>query len=1252
MADGWAIIGPAEDDMPPAMADEQRRRDAGTVPPPTGIAGVARPGDSQPLLGGAEKPAAVGGRVRAVGRPDEVPGWVNSLSDTVFKAEGTYGKPWQYFGGDEFKPGDDHPRDAAKRPGPKGTTHAAGPGQWQPGTYDETKPLFRERFGRDPVFSSMADQRWMVALRAGSRYPGGLEQLQKDAEAGKVDTSKLTDWSESLGKGNGGWAITSAGKWKVNPDAIAREQSRRDTRTVFMSPDDYLGLFPESRSAEKRKSLMRSLGLDNPIEEIPSLDVTRQGNRFKVLDQDGAHRARIAKEEGVSLIPVAVHGAAGDAGWIEGLNGTVRRFDFQPVPPAKAKPQSEPGMLSPENVLGGLAGKIAGWADKVGGGAAAGAARGFGDAPIGQGTDAGRALSSVGTPGEADLGLPVRALGTAVDVAGRGLQAGVGAVLGGAAEAYRNSPLPQEIPPINAGGAPVNIPEGIEAAPELAPALMSVPGLAPFGMSPIPFRPSAPGGLPAGAPRPGEVGPPIPNNVLSTLRGSVRDINKAVELINKRAAEAEKAQPGQQAEAVAKYQAGRAEGEPIVPLDVVGKPVRGLAGTAARKPGPGQEIAERFVEGRRATPSRESPIAQALKRGIDRLLGTANARAEAKHLADARSGPENRRLWKEAEDAVNALPRVQYETARDYKAAGEELEAATKAVEAAEAKLEKMNANAARQHQKLPPEPERLTTFLISKGGIADDTFSKRVNTASGRHEARRNPTELRGILDGAKGFRGLLKPRVGMELDYAAEAAYEAGYIAEHDINELLDKLAQDVAGHRVYSERDQDLLTAHRDAVAHNHQLDEELAKRPVGDRPTVTEKQLQEQRDELAQARARQRAARDVHEELREFIERGQADGTLELPGAVTSPVIRRLVQNPRVRRGLARGAALERDEADAMLRPYHAKDYAVIGRELDAEGNEIPVVGAVPTMKLLMKAKEGLDAMIADERAKGRFGRMTPEGRVISMLRDRLVKELDRINPAYKPARDHWAGFTVMLKAIDDGKEMPGWDVELIEERMRGATESEKKMLRIGYADTLRKAIDEKQLAGDPTKSILNSTADRQRLEAIAGGPEQARKMVEKIERAREQFERSQKLTGNSMTAEREAEDNAALQRAGEGVRFASGLARGTPHGLFDAGRQAVEWANLRRQGINPTSLANVMRLLTDGSLELNPVGDLISPRPMPKTQNAMARLGSQAVSSRAANEMRALLRAGADLGRSYNPRDLGIPPRGLYRPPPF
>lgn len=1261
MADGWEIIGPAADDMPSAMAAEQQRRE-------------------QPLIGGPPgQPAATGGTFKAPaptgiaasrdGRPggaaDAVPGWVTSFSDQVFKAEGTAGQPWQYYGGHEFKPGAEHPGAAAKRTGPTGKeTHAAGPGQWQEGTYNETKPLFRERFGRDPVFSSMDDQRWMVALRAGSRYPGGLDKLQKDAEAGQVDTSKLGDWDGF--KSKSGWGIASAGQWKVNPEAVAREQSRRDTRTVWMAPDEYLSLFPESKSGEKRKSLMRSLGLDNPIEEIPSLDVTRDGNRFKVIDQDGAHRARVAKENGVDLIPVAVHGAGGGAAdWIEGINGNTRRFNFQDVPAAARRaergffdapgPDRGPGMLSPERVLGGLAGKLERWADRTGGGVVEGARRGFGDAPIGQGTEIGRGLSSAGTPGEADPGLAARAAGTAVDVVGRGLAGAVGGVLGGVAEGYRGSPLPQEIPAINGGGAPVNIPDTIQAAPELAPSIMPVPGLAPFGMSQIPFHVPPATRSPEGAPLPGQVGPSIPNNMQRTIRDSTRDLNRAVELINKRAAEAEKAQPGQQAAAVAKLEAGRAEGEPIQPFDVVGQPVLGLAGTAARKPGPGQEIARRFVEGRRATVSRESPIGAALKRGIDRLLGTENARAEAKHLADARSGAENRRLWKEAEDAVHGLPRVSYETARDYAAAGKELEEANQAVAAAEAKLEQMNANASRQHRQLPPEPERLTTFLISKGGLADDTFSKHVHRASGHYAGRNNPTDVRQILDGAKGFRGLLRPRLGIRLDEAAEAAFERGFIEEYDNNLLLDALAQDVAGHRVYSARDQDLLTDHRDAVAHNAALDEELAKRPVGDRPKVTEKQLQAQRDELAQSQARVQAAREVHNELKEFIEAGQADGTLNLPGAVTSPVLRRLQKSSWVQKGLSRGAKLEREESIATGRRFHAQDYAVLGE--DAEGN--PIVGAVPTMKLWMKAKEGLDAMIADERAKGLYGRMTPEGRIMIMLRDQILKEVDRINPAYKPARDHWAGFSVMLKALEDGKDMPKWDVELITERMRGATESEKKNLRIGYADTWRKAIDEKQLAGDPTKSILNSTADRERLEAVAGGPEAAKKMVEKIERAREQFERSQKLTGGSITAERLAEDSAATEKVEDAVRLARGLASvGTGHasGLLDLMRSGKNWAAEKREGINADSLANVMRLLTGegqfAGLKLNPTGDLISSFPLPKTQNAMSRLGGQAARSRAANAMMGILRDGSGLARAYNPRDLGIPPRGSMRPPPF
>jgi hypothetical protein len=100
-----------------------------------------------------------------------------------------------------------------------------------------------------------------------------------------------------------------------------------------MSPDDYLAMTPETTAGGKRKSLLKSINAGDEIEAIPSLDGKIENGRLKVFDQDGRNRAQVAKDEGVTAIPVAVHGMSGAApAWLEDMRGNSRRFDFAPVP--------------------------------------------------------------------------------------------------------------------------------------------------------------------------------------------------------------------------------------------------------------------------------------------------------------------------------------------------------------------------------------------------------------------------------------------------------------------------------------------------------------------------------------------------------------------------------------------------------------------------------------------------------------------------------------------------------------------------------------------------------------------------------------------------------------------------------------------------------------------------------------------------------------------------------------------------------
>src|SRR6202162_1289049 len=206
-------------------------------------------------------------------------------------------------------------------------------------------------------------------------------------------------WAASAG-GYGKDRVTSAGKWNVADDAIRHEQGRSNTSVVWMSPDDYLGMIPDEAEnpKPKRQSLMKSLDAGDKIEAIPTLDAKVDKGRLKIFDQDGRNRAEVAKQEGVDLIPVAVHGVGGEAPqWVEDMRGNVRRFNFDPVP--KMAPPPRPWWERGFREAGRAAGEAVADTAGVFGGLALGATRPM----IGAAQLAGKGGAALGIPGAEGL---------------------------------------------------------------------------------------------------------------------------------------------------------------------------------------------------------------------------------------------------------------------------------------------------------------------------------------------------------------------------------------------------------------------------------------------------------------------------------------------------------------------------------------------------------------------------------------------------------------------------------------------------------------------------------------------------------------------------------------------------------------------------------------------------------------------------------------------------------------------------------
>ena len=254
-------------------------------------------------------------------------------------------------------------------------------------------------------------------------------------------------------------------------------------------------------------------------------------------------------------------------------------------------------------------------------------------------------------------------------------------------------------------------------------------------------------------------------------------------------------------------------------------------------------------------------------------------------------------------------------------------------------------------------------------------------------------------------------------------------------------------------------------------------------------------------------------------------------------VWSPRLQSFLEEPDVKKGLARGFHMERLEALAENRSF---DPTQMGLDLDAEGNIL--IRRVPNLRVLDMGKRGLDAMIADERDTI-TGRLSAMGRSLDMVRRAYVAELDELDQAgvYRAARDAWGGPSRSLDAIKLGRSVFSRSPEEIAADVAKATPNDREFMRIGVADVLRERISKVGFGSNEAKAIIKNEWMQRQLAPMFRSSEDYDKFVDSVMAEHMMAETRNKVLKGSQTAERRAEDT--LGRAAT----AFGLVRSALHG---------------------------------------------------------------------------------------------------------
>ncbi|MCW2349803.1 hypothetical protein [Sphingobium sp. B12D2B] len=261
-------------------------------------------------------------------------------------------------------------------------------------------------------------------------------------------------------------------------------------------------------------------------------------------------------------------------------------------------------------------------------------------------------------------------------------------------------------------------------------------------------------------------------------------------------------------------------------------------------------------------------------------------------------------------------------------------------------------------------------------------------------------------------------------------------------------------------------------------------------------------------------------------------------------------------------------------ELMQRPSARDAVQVAGRQIQdqgeqphrfglAVGDDGSIIGTPePTMALYDRMKTVLDQTIYDGSKPLAAPEVTRASQGAMAIRSRLLQIMDGVddtaglNPAWKPARDAYAGPIQNRQAMELGEEMAKEGGEDIQNRLVDLTPSQDEFFRLGHRSGL--ATDAKQ-AGDWTNAaarIQGSLTKREGIEAAHGS--RASALFDRADAEHEAHQTWKAVRGNSQTADRLAEMAEQDQRlADASTGFIQALAGHPGPGLLNVSRALLK-----------------------------------------------------------------------------------------------
>lgn len=259
-------------------------------------------------------------------------------------------------------------------------------------------------------------------------------------------------------------------------------------------------------------------------------------------------------------------------------------------------------------------------------------------------------------------------------------------------------------------------------------------------------------------------------------------------------------------------------------------------------------------------------------------------------------------------------------------------------------------------------------------------------------------------------------------------------------------------------------------------------------------------------------------------------------------VWSPRLEQFLSDPALKTGLQRGYEIERMQSLARGEPLTATQ---MGVDIGVDGST-KVLG-VPNVRVLDMGKQGLDAMIADERNEI-TGRLSARGVALDQMRQAYVKAIDEADKSgvYKKARETWAGYSASLDALKLGRTVFGASPEENFANVAKMSPADREFYRMGVADLLKERLSKGGFTGDESKQLVKNPWMRDQLRPAFKDKADFDSFIEAVTTERQMFDTKGATVGNSLSAGRLAEDAVSNnENVGRLAQFGAMMAAGHP-----------------------------------------------------------------------------------------------------------